>query len=455
VLQDYKTPIVAAIKELIPLIVKPVPNQTEQITEDLSHIISRFRPFLSEKLETIYYGGEAYEDGYVPAKKYEEPGVPLTLGEKPKVYLLSSGVFLKVEDEPEKIDITSVSTPEVLTGVKWLVANHFLDFDEEEISTLHPLPKEFIQFIATAALTVSEGRIGHPYTARLILLKIGAEAVPVLGEVIVDKHLDNFKKEIIAGLLGEIQDRRGIAPLFQVLKDYFERETYYGTYSLLVRIVEALEKIAGKELSFPDENSRIAYYIGHFDLVRRPGVAVENVQEAIEHLLPYLDNDRVAKFLLNHIASEPYWSDLEQYIGSKFIERRDHRMVELLAKKMSRNGIHDSEYVTAFKRKERKMAATLLGDLGGEEAERILIDAILNDAEEVRQVVRDVLIKIGDSIMEPLAEGIDMKKNEWKRLDKQVYNQMMPSLDEAYEVLRTIDKRPRTFLDNILGRRKY
>jgi len=353
---------------------------------------------------------------------------------------------------PKKVGIYSVSTPKVLTGIKWSILEYFPELDEKELLTLRPFSKEFIQFIAAGAM--SHEKIVQDM-ARSILLKIGGEAVPVLGEAIIDKHLDNDKKLILARLLGEIGDKRGIAPLFQVLKDVFDREEIFLSppYYAVVA-VEALEKIAGKDLSFPDENSRIAFYIGHLNRVNRE----VDRREVIDSLYSYMDNDRVARLLLNYMHARASL-ELQHYIGSKFVKTGDHRVVEPLEEIMARDSERARSHSTneSVKLEERKVAAKLLGDLGGKEAERILIDAILNDSKEVRQSARDALIKIGNpNIVKPLAEGINMKKNEYKkRLNKQAYEQAILSLDEAYEVLRMLDKRPRTWLDNLLGRRKY
>jgi len=138
VMQDDKAQLAAAVKELFPLIVKPLPDQREQITEDISRIIFRFRPFLLKKLETIALeGGEHFssdEDRSWVSQEYEEQGVCLT----GNVYWLPSGDFLEVQEPeiiqheeisakhlwshtvwrrptPKKVDVYSVSTPEVLT----------------------------------------------------------------------------------------------------------------------------------------------------------------------------------------------------------------------------------------------------------------------------------------------------------------------------------------------------
>ena len=301
--------------------------------------------------------------------------------------------------------------------------------------------------------------------ARSILLKIGGESVSVLEEAIVDAPSDYDKKLKLAKILGEIGDQRGVAPLFQVLKEGFDQEegpTSHLTDSLMVSAVEALEKISGKDLLFPDENSRIAFSVGHFNRVCRQG---GDRREALDSLLQYIDNDRIARLLLNFVAKA---SSLEEgyYIGSKFVERGDHRVVESLlarlAKLMAKDNIIKSDFLEASEREARKIAAKLLGNLGGKEAERILIDAILDDSKEVRQSARDALIKIGNPrIIEPLTKGIEMKKKNGYELYKDIMNRrayeqrVADEFDEAYEVLRTIDKRPKTLLGNLLGRRKY
>jgi HEAT repeat protein len=478
-LQDDKTQVAAAVKELFPLIAKPLPDQREQITDDLAQILSRFRPFLLKKLETIpLEGGSQFssdEDRDWVSREYEEQGIYLG----GSLYLLMSGDFLDaqkpevIEHEgisknhlwsytlwkrptPKKVGIYSVSTPEVLTGIKWLVLEYFRDLDEKDLSTLRPFSKEFIQFIvAGASSTTPDGRMQEVQdTAGSILLKIEGEAVPVLGEAIVDKlgepivegNFDNDQKVFrLTRLLAEIGDKRGIAPLFQVLRDGLARGRYLAAEEVAL---EALEKMSGKDLSFPDENSRI-----EFHMVR--ALRLGN-RGSIDSLLSYVDNDRVARWLLSYMGRSV---GLLHYIGSKFVERDDHRVVEPLAgiiagdrARRRRRQIWESENC-----EETKVATKLLGDLGGKEAERILIDTILNDSKEARQSARDALIKIGNpNIAIPLTEGINMKKNEYKKtLNKQAYKQMLSEFDEAYEVLRTIDKRPRTFLDNLLGRRKY